>query len=237
MISLFSKIVVVLEEYRSNYKLKSFNFYFLLKIQSLVSFLENINQGDDIREQSGGFTRVILPATLKREAVHIVVTTANKYPATDHHWWRENVCLQLHPRDFSYFWVMWISAENGGSHTKDMNSSRAWAYSHQPGKYMETEGGDSHQCMQMLWSGPQYCLPTQDTQIPEINSKTKVLTHGTEVLRRVPQKQLILMNVPINVLAVIKLNLIYLYSTDFATDSSISLVHPQAVNSKRVYSF
>jgi hypothetical protein len=86
MISLFSKIGGGGGGGRSGYKLKSFNFYFLLKIQSLVSFLENINQGDDIREQSGGFTRVILPATLKREAVHIVVTTANKYPATDHHW-------------------------------------------------------------------------------------------------------------------------------------------------------
>lgn len=67
--------------------------------------------------------------------MHIVVTTANKNPATNHHWWRENVCLQLQLCCFSYFWFMWISAVTS-SHAKDMNSSRARAYRHQPRKHM-----------------------------------------------------------------------------------------------------
>lgn len=67
--------------------------------------------------------------------MHIVVTTAKKNPATNHHWWRENICLQLQLRYFSYFWFTWIFAETR-SHAKDMNSSRARAYRHQPRKHM-----------------------------------------------------------------------------------------------------
>lgn len=61
------------------------------------------------------------------------------------------------------------------------------------------QNADSHRCMQKLWSGPQYCIPTQDTQIPEVNS-----TKQSRLMILVPQ-QLILMNVPINVLADLKL--------------------------------
>lgn len=131
--------------------------------------------------------------------MHIVVTTANKNPATDHHRWRENVCLQLQLCYFSYFWFMWISAETS-SHAKDMNYSRARAYSHQPRKYVyhhhtsmmikyihmcldsytcliqgadAIQNADSHWCMQMPWSGHRYCIPTNDTRTPAVANYTK----------------------------------------------------------------
>lgn len=161
--------------------------------------------------------------------MYIVVTTANKNPATNHHWWRENVCLQLQLRYFSYFWFIWISAETR-SHAKHMNSSRARAYRHQPRIYVYHYYTSMiikylHMClfipvwckelmrfkMQILIDVCRCRDRVTDIVFPQmtpglLQQQITQNSHDSwyrRFLRRVPQ-QLILMNVTINVFVVLK---------------------------------
>ena len=68
---------------------------------------------------------------LNSNAVHIVIPTTNKNPATNHHWWREYLSLELQPCKFC--WSMHppcgIPAD-----FKQVDASRAGTNADQPGK-------------------------------------------------------------------------------------------------------